>query len=287
MSDLGTMRGEGAWGVSTLTINPLTGEPAISLFVSRAEALEYARSRSLRGGAPDRSAGGPPDRSKKGKIYYVLHFESGDTELEPSVYYRVLRGMMGERKAHRDSQPERNIDGVLVFEAMGDLPNGGIKWDMIPGLSIRVGNIEAEREAAKDARGTERLSREDAGDLRRGHKGKIKQRNKPQFGPGETIISSSADAIHRINERRRVYERAQAANAAALNKFHEQRGSAAVRAGTMLHARIQALLDTRRRLETDYHTQETSRGEAAIEARIALVDEALDDLQRQYERLSL
>lgn len=124
--ELGTTRGSGSWGVSTLTINPVTGQPYISFFPTESQAIAYARRRALQTGSPTREGG---------RVMYVVH---GD-----DVRYRVLRGMRGGRQRPGGGVSERQ-EQILVFEAAGLLPNNSIRWVLQPHLTVDITDRELE-----------------------------------------------------------------------------------------------------------------------------------------------
>ncbi len=266
---LGAHRGRGDWGVSTLKVNPITGMPTITLFATAGDAIEYARERALRSGPPERPVGATPDRSVKGRVYYVMH---GD-----NILYRALRGMRGEMKTHRDSIPQRNVEYVMVFEHKGELPNGKPRWDMIPGLSKPVPDLEAEYERMRDARGTEKLSREDAGTLKRGNKQKVRQGRGPTFGPASSEPSNATDLRRRQLQREQVTLLNEQRSAREVETLHERDRQAAIRSATHLRERIGSLYAVKDRLDQLY----VKKREPQTLQRITLVEEALDEARRQ------
>ena len=157
--DLGVFRGQGEWGVSTLKINPIHGEPYVSLYRSESEALSYARLRALRSGSPR--------RSEKGRVMYVLHYPPGVSAAhgipEGIVKYRVLRGQRGSRQIPGTTTHifgERQ-EQILVFYYAGELPGGKAHWKMARGLTVNVRDLEKEYEEARRAKGFKKLTRWD------------------------------------------------------------------------------------------------------------------------------
>jgi hypothetical protein len=127
MSALGTFKGRGSWGVSTLKVNPMTGEPYVKLFETEAEAVDYARTRAYRGGQAyfhrpfatkktkaDPSAARP---NPKARTYFVV--QVFDRQISEPVY-RVLRGYLGGTRVSKQGYVERRA-AVMVFNTNGKL----------------------------------------------------------------------------------------------------------------------------------------------------------------------
>jgi hypothetical protein len=109
----------GNLSVSTLTPG-LHGKPSYRYFGELSEALQYARTRALRG--PRMRAGG--------KAYFILD-HSG-------VLYRVFRGMRGQEQRRGAEHPERNREFIVVQKNAGLLPNGKTRWVWDHAQSIEI-----------------------------------------------------------------------------------------------------------------------------------------------------
>lgn len=154
---------EGTWGVSTLTVNPVTHSPYVRLFEDEGEALAYARRRVASGPPlyyPRRPGERQPERNPNAKVYYVVQMplrdydsETGERAMYPR--YRVLRGqrrgvdpLHGERDPRRDYPPESK-GTILVFDYAGTVETRvgpRDRWKLNQGQSVDVIDIEAETE---------------------------------------------------------------------------------------------------------------------------------------------
>jgi hypothetical protein len=155
--DLGVQRGSGAWGVSTLKLNPVTNDYYVMLFPTELQALNYARSRAAKGPAiylhrtpaqrmhkrfimvEDPDTGevtkeynprwSPPARNPRANVYYVVEVpQMGDDRGQQMLIerYRVLRGESGSITQHGRKPGEQGHTGrlggvrsVLVFKDAG------------------------------------------------------------------------------------------------------------------------------------------------------------------------
>lgn len=144
-------RGEGDWGVSTLTPMGFTQEPMVTLFDEERDALSYARMRAFSTGE---------SRRARGRVMYVLHYPPAPEgqQSEGVIRYRALRGQRGMRQ--RSGSIERlRQEQVLVFERGELLPNGrDYRWILKKGLSKDVIDVEEERERARLGRGTQAMT---------------------------------------------------------------------------------------------------------------------------------
>jgi hypothetical protein len=144
-------RGEGDWGVSTLTPMSFTREPMVTLFGSERDAIDYAR---LRAHATGES------RKARGRIMYVLHYPEVPEGQESvgELRYRALRGQRGARQRPGSRESVRQ-EQILVFERGDLLPDGrSYRWVLKKGLTLDVEDIEEEREKARLGRGTRAMT---------------------------------------------------------------------------------------------------------------------------------
>lgn len=157
-SELGTITGEkdGAWGVTTGKVNPLTGEPYIRMFRQLVDALMYARKRARGTGQlyyPKRPGESRPQRNPRANIYYIVAMANPLAWTEDAAYrHRVLFGERGGEQHHLDLHDPLTPTGrlgrqpaILVFDAAGKLPNGKIRWKLNNGQSINLINFTDER----------------------------------------------------------------------------------------------------------------------------------------------
>lgn len=152
---LGITRGDGPWGVSTLKVNPITGEPTITRFTTEADAIDYARTRATQTGSPV--------RSPAGRVFYILHW-SVDSPVEGSLRYRVLRGQRGARqRAGADHNIGERQEQILVFRHGGEVPGheDSIRWVLAKDLTLDVEDPAAVQEATRLSKGKQRLTRWD------------------------------------------------------------------------------------------------------------------------------
>jgi hypothetical protein len=125
---LGTFKGRGSWGVSTLRLNPISQEPYVRLFETESEAVQYARTRTYRSGqayfhrpfATKKTKADPREArpNPKAKTYFVVQVFNRQIS-EPYVY-RVLRGYLGGTRVSKQGYVERRA-AVMVFNANGKL----------------------------------------------------------------------------------------------------------------------------------------------------------------------
>lgn len=154
-----TFRGDGDWGVSTLSAYYDRGQrraeptsdrqPFVALFGEVGDALQYARKRA---------------HAAKGTSYYVLLYDDTD----PAIVYRVLRTHSGQKQPRGGGEilePSREF--VFVFENTGTLPDGRIRWKMSLANTVEVEDIEVRREQAALRRGTLRPPAREPGAARR------------------------------------------------------------------------------------------------------------------------
>ncbi len=127
----------GTWGVSTLTVNPISGRPYVRMFDSEDKAVRYARDRVAKGPLlyyPRKPGQKRPDRNPRARVYYVVQMpehqydpETGDRAL--LVKYRVLRGHMS------GVDPQ---EGILVFSHGGTTAAGADRWKLSRVQSIAI-----------------------------------------------------------------------------------------------------------------------------------------------------
>jgi hypothetical protein len=144
-SEFGIYTGDtsGTWGVSTLTVNPVTGSSYVRMFATEREAVAYARDRVSKGPLlyyPRRSDQQRPERNPAAKVYYIgkmppHQYEPGTNEHLFVPEYRVLHGHI------------RGADAVLVFHNQGLVQQRGqevIRWVLDPGLSV-AGRVDDQQ----------------------------------------------------------------------------------------------------------------------------------------------
>ncbi len=145
-AELRVFRGVGAWGVSTLRVNPVTKGALVTRFVREADALDYARMRAAVTGSP---------RRNDGRTLYVLLLQ---TSGEWDIQYRVLRGERGLRTRAGFPDDRKKQEQVLVFRNDGPLPNGKTHWVLDKSQTIDVEDQGVEQDKARALRGTKRMT---------------------------------------------------------------------------------------------------------------------------------
>ncbi len=144
-----SFRGEGDWGVSTLSP---AKNPLVTLFDTETGAIHYARQRALLSGSRRIKA--------SGRTMYVIKYDDSDPP-QGTIRYRALRGQRGTRQRPGGGISPDPKEQIMVFTYEGLLESGAVRWKLDKGLTIDVRSVEEEREKTRLVRGTRRMTTEE------------------------------------------------------------------------------------------------------------------------------